>query len=271
MQTQGGVSDLGLTLIVLCELRRWSLRRLSRETGIDHKLISGYVRGTTKPTRKTLHRIAEAFELKPASLEQLVHLCRGLRLAVERAVRQSLTGNGAAGEAPTGLEQRIGAAVLEALAPFLLQWSQLAGEPAARAEDRAWAETLWSRLEPLPAEDQSLVVDVLLGDDRTWALAERLCLASTVAAAHQPDESLRLARLALRIAEHVPGPETWRLRLLGWVEPFVANALRAKGDLAAAETAFARAADLWKQGDGGDPAGLLDGARQRDLKTPLLM
>ncbi|HEX7182069.1 MAG TPA: helix-turn-helix transcriptional regulator [Thermoanaerobaculia bacterium] len=271
MRTKGDVSDLGLTLIVLCELQGWSLRGLSRKTGIDHKLISGYVRGTTRPTLKTMNRIAEAFELEPPSLEQLVHHCQGLRLAFERAIRQGLTGNVAAGEATPGLEQRIGSAAQEALAPFLFQWSQLAGESAARPNDRAWAEALGSKLEALPAEDQSLVVDVLLGDDRTWALAERLCLASTAAAAHRADETLRLARLALRVAEHVPGPETWRLRLLGWVEPFVANALRASGDLAAAETAYARADDRWKQGDSGDPAGLLDGARRRDLKASLLM
>lgn len=271
MRTKGDVSDLGLALTLLCSLRGWSLRRLSRETGIDKGMIGNYVQGTTRPTRKTLQRIAEAFEIELASFDQLVHLCQGLRLAVERATRQGRTEAAAPGEAAAGLEQRIGAAALEALAPFLVQWSQLGGDAAARPEDRSWAGALWSKLEPLPAEDQGLVVDVLLGDDRTWALAERLCLASSACAAGRPDEALRLARLALRIAEHVPGPESWRLRLLGWVEPFAANALRAKGDLAAAETAFARADSRWRQGDGGDPAGLLDAARRRDLEASLHM
>ena len=135
---------------------------------------------------------------------------------------------------------------------------------------REWAQERWSRLKKLPARQQEKVVDVLLGDDRSWALAERLCLASTAAAANRADEALRLARLAVHIAEHVPDPSL-RLRLLGWVEPFLANALRVGGDLAASAQVLAHADELWEQGAAGAPAGLLDETRRLDLKASLLM
>lgn len=79
---------------------------------------------------------------------------------------------------------------------------------------RRWAGKRWSHLKGLTATDQEWVVDGLLGDNRSWALAERICLASTTAAANRAEEALRLARLAVRIAEHVPGAD-WRLGLLG--------------------------------------------------------
>lgn len=74
----------------------------------------------------------------------------------------------------------------------------------------------------------------------------------------------------MNLAGKVPGPEKWRLRVLGFCEPFVANALRVCGKLAAAGESFARAGEQWNRGEGGDPAGLLDGARRLDLEASLL-
>jgi tetratricopeptide (TPR) repeat protein len=113
-------------------------------------------------------------------------------------------------------------------------------------------------------------LEVLAGDEQSWALAERICAASITAAAHRAGDALRLARLAVRIARQVPGEERWRQRLLGWVEPFVGNALRVGGDLPAAGASFELADRLWQQGAGGDPSGLLDGIRRLDLKASLL-
>jgi tetratricopeptide (TPR) repeat protein len=101
-------------------------------------------------------------------------------------------------------------------------------------------------------------------------LGDALCLASTDAAADRAGEALRLARLAVRIAEAAPGPESWRLRLRGWCELFLANVTRVGGDLTPSEEAFARADALWERGAAGDPAGLLDRARRLDLKASLL-
>ena len=138
------------------------------------------------------------------------------------------------------------------------------------ARDTAWAEEEWSRLKKLPLSLQELAVRALQGGERSWALAIRICEASCGAAAHSAAEALRLARLGEGFAQAAPGSPRWRLRLLGCCEPFVANALRVAGDLAAARSAFAHADEAWSQGEGGDPAGLLDGVRRLDLKASLL-
>jgi tetratricopeptide (TPR) repeat protein len=134
----------------------------------------------------------------------------------------------------------------------------------------AWAAETWSRLKKLEASEQAMVVAVLAGDERSWCLALRLCEASCKAAADSAAEALRLARLGVALAEKAPGPERWRLRLLGHCEPFLANALRVAGSLAAAKEVFEQADDHWRRGEGGDPLGLLDGTRRLDLKASLL-
>lgn len=136
---------------------------------------------------------------------------------------------------------------------------------------RRWAEDVWTHLKGQPARQQERIVELLLEDEQSWALAERIAQASVTAAADRASEALRLARLAVRLAESVPGDEKWRLRLLGYCEPFLGNALRVAGDLPAAGEVFARAEERWDQGEGGDPAGIVDGMRRLDLKASLLM
>lgn len=137
--------------------------------------------------------------------------------------------------------------------------------------DRSWAAKVLARLNKVPKEKQPLLVEAAAHDDRGWAVAECLCLASETMAAHRADESLRLARLGLGIAEQSRLADRSRWRLAGWCEPFVGNALRVGGDLKAADAAFARGDELWKQGEGGDPSSILDGTRRLDLKASLRM
>ncbi len=197
--------DLGLTILLLCELQDMSLRELGRRSGIDKGSINGYVKGTVRPVPRNLARLVATFRITPLRLERLISRSRAFRLTYEDAGQQ---GEGEAvrapAEAPRALEGKIGGSALDAMAPFLQELARLDRGPTPRAEDRHWAESVWSRLEPLRAEDQSVAVDVLLGDERSWALAERICLASETAAANRADEALRLARLAVRLAEHVP-------------------------------------------------------------------
>ncbi|HYN22500.1 MAG TPA: tetratricopeptide repeat protein, partial [Thermoanaerobaculia bacterium] len=133
-----------------------------------------------------------------------------------------------------------------------------------------WAVRMWDRLRQAPSEEQALLVDAAARDERSWALAVRICNASVANAAHQAPEALRLARLAVRIAGQCPLAEVSRKRLAGWCEPFLGNSHRVAGDLNAADEAFAQADRHWKQGEGGDPAGLLDATRRLDLKASLL-
>jgi tetratricopeptide (TPR) repeat protein len=135
---------------------------------------------------------------------------------------------------------------------------------------RRWAERVWRRMKRMTAAEQERVVELLQGDERSWALAVRLCAASEAAAAHRADQALRLARLAVRLAGEVPDVGRFRQGLLGYCEPFLGNALRVGGDLPAAREAFARADRLWNEGEGSVPAGLLDRTRRLDLKASLL-
>lgn len=270
MRRAKGSIDFGLVIVLLRTLLGWSQSRLARESGIDKGLISNYERGLTSPIRKTREQLAKVLGVEPAFLEQLVLVCRSLRLAFEAARRGGNAGAPPSAEAAQRLEAQVAGAVLEGMQPFLLELAQLDAAPGPRAEDRSWAEERWAALEPLDAADQERAVQVLQGDDRSWALALRLCKASQDAAPHGADEALRLARLGVRLAEAAPGSGTWRLRLLGNCEPYLANALRVSGSLAAAEQSVARADEHWRQGEGGDPLGLLDGTRRLDLKASLL-
>jgi tetratricopeptide (TPR) repeat protein len=138
------------------------------------------------------------------------------------------------------------------------------------ARHTAWAREKWSRLKKLPHNRQDKILRGLRGNERSWALALRLGEASTTAAADSAAESLRLARHGVSLAREAPGTKRWCLRLLGACEPYIGNALRVGGDLTATREAFARADELWSQGEGGDPAGLLDANRRLDLKASFL-
>lgn len=135
------------------------------------------------------------------------------------------------------------------------------------ARHTVWAAQEWSRLKKLPHARQAREIRAHQGGERSWALAVRICEASTTAAAHNAGEALRLARLGVSLAREAPGAPLWRSRLLGHCESFLANSLRVGGDFPATREAFARADEAWAQGEGGDPAGLLDATRRLDLKA----
>jgi tetratricopeptide (TPR) repeat protein len=82
-----------------------------------------------------------------------------------------------------------------------------------------------------------------------WALCEVLCLESQALCAQDPAAAVTLAELALKVADRVVGGTAWRAKVRGLAWAHVANALRAGGDLAAAEQAFVSADRSWKAGE----------------------
>jgi tetratricopeptide (TPR) repeat protein/transcriptional regulator with XRE-family HTH domain len=140
---------------------------------------------------------------------------------------------------------------------------------AARAEeDRRQAARLWETLKKRPAAARLALVEE---DPRfqTWALVERLCAESVRAAVGVPKVAVKLAELALRVAERVAGAAAWRSLLSGYAWAFLGNARRVASDLPGAEEAFRLAWTLWKEGAAAD-VGLLDGSRLYDLEASLL-
>lgn len=89
-------------------------------------------------------------------------------------------------------------------------------------------------------------------DYQTWALVEWLALASVRAAADSPARALELAELALFIVPFVPGPEHRRRRLEGFALFHLANALRVRNDLDAADAAVKKAWAAWNAGAADD-------------------
>jgi transcriptional regulator with XRE-family HTH domain len=225
---------------------------LGRESGYSPRTLERMETGVYKTDRDQVVEILSHLDVPPE--------------AVEAALLADELGISAGGEADRLVERAVAAGASAAAKAARAELkAELLRQQAPR--HRRWAEERWSRLRKRKEGEQEKAVDALLGDDRSWALSERLCLASEDAAANRADEALRLARLAVRLAEHVP-EEGFRLHLLGWVEPFLANAQRVGGDLASSAQTLAHADEMWAAGT---PLGVLDEARRLDLKASLLM
>jgi tetratricopeptide (TPR) repeat protein len=130
------------------------------------------------------------------------------------------------------------------------------GGEAVHAQDKA--DILWRRLKREKPEHRLVLVE----EDkryRNWGLSVLVTQESLDAAPNQPKEALELAKLAVRIAELVPGTQAWRWRLQGRAGAALTNAYRVCSDLPAARKTRARARKLWEDGEPGDP-GLLNEA-----------
>ena len=110
----------------------------------------------------------------------------------------------------------------------------------------------------LRVEERSLIIE-RLPDFQTWEMGELLAERSAQSVERDPGEALELARLAVRVAEKIPGPEGRRARLSGYAEIHAAQALRAAGHPTAAEEALERGTRRFAEGAGED-LGLLDEA-----------
>jgi tetratricopeptide (TPR) repeat protein len=116
-------------------------------------------------------------------------------------------------------------------------------------EDRAPAQALWDRIRVLPRARQLAELWRARASEN-WALCEVICLESQRHCADDPEEAATLAELALKVANRVVGEAGWRAKVRGLAWAHLANALRAQGDLPAAEQAFLSADRCWKTGEG---------------------
>jgi transcriptional regulator with XRE-family HTH domain/tetratricopeptide (TPR) repeat protein len=216
---------------------------------------------------------------KPLHRERLEHLLSFVGVPPERiaATLTCLEDNRAAARAPgaaaylstarSGMEavvQKAGGLAMD-FTRGLLNLLTLEGE-GLQARQRA--EVLWVRLKRHPAATRLMLVE----DSkkyRSWALSERVAAESIEAACEDPHEAVRLAELAVRIAELCPGPEAWRWRVEGHAGIHLANARRAAGNLPAAREARVRSKKLWEAGASADP-GLLNEALVLGLEANLL-
>lgn len=134
-------------------------------------------------------------------------------------------------------------------------------------EPARWqARELFSILKDATAGQRSAVVRAS-ARLQTWACAEWAAEESVQAASRDLKEAWAWARLGVEIAELVPGPEGWKNSLKGFAGAHLANILKAKGELKAADAAFGPAEKLWLAGS--DPDRILDPGRLLDLEAAL--
>ena len=115
-------------------------------------------------------------------------------------------------------------------------------------EHRVPAQALWDRIRILLHARQLRELQRAPAHE-LWALCEVLCLESQRHCAHDPAAAATFAELALKVADRVVGEPAWRAKVRGLAWAHVANALRAQGDLPAAEKAFLSADRYWKAGE----------------------
>lgn len=243
---------LGLSIAILRAIRGWDQKHLAREAGIRPASISEYESGKRLPALRTLRKILDALDFSLADLED-----------AQRFVAAKLAGHPwrpAAGMLTEGLTERMAAGVEEAATRFVreivgivcreAQKDAVSGTQQAPEKYLADVEPLWARLRQLsPAAQRKLVSET--PEYHIGPLACLLCRKSIQAAASDPRTALRCAELAVLIARTVRGKDQAEG---SQAEPYalahLANALRVKGDLPAADRTFGECDRLWQPGTG---------------------
>ncbi|MEP7009074.1 MAG: helix-turn-helix domain-containing protein [Acidobacteriota bacterium] len=233
---------------------------LAERAGMHASQISDYERGEVTPERPQLERIAAAARRSLSFLESVVQ--------ADRELAQGDGGPGIGPDLGPTLGSEAGRRAAAAMVPALSGLGGGTAEPAGpRAEDRLPALALWKRLEPRSAEERRLLVETL-PSFHAWALVEILCHLSEVKASATACEALDLARLAVQLAEQVPGGEGWRERVCGYAGVFLANAIRVANQPHGAEITLRRARGRFDRGAADDP-GLLSEVRVLDREASL--
>jgi transcriptional regulator with XRE-family HTH domain len=241
-----------LAMILLRSDLGWDQTDLAREARIQRSQVSDYERGEETIPWKNLYKTADATEFPRHLLESALRTLRSFR-ALRRGWSRPLRALG------DRFMAELVAFVHEAVEELLPAEAPEAGEDRAPAAgDRLQVPGLWARLVHYTRAQQDALLEEL-AEFRSWALCEKAAAESLAAAADDPRRAFGLADLALKIADWVAGPETWRWRLQGYVWAHLAKVREACADLSGAADAMTLARKLWEAGAPGDP-GLLDAA-----------
>jgi transcriptional regulator with XRE-family HTH domain len=253
---------LGLVILVLRKLHRWTQEELAERAGLSGGSISYYEQGDVVPPRDALRKIAAAARV---TLEDVDRLAAEIFRLFERIDPASLLlGQGdLAASITTELAEDFRARAFPEVNAFL---SARRKPPAAAEEARREARFLWvclerigtHRLPRLAAAGPELL---------SWAVCELLAEKSEEAAVNDKDRALDLAHQALWVAERLPDTAS-RRQSEGYAWAFVSHARRVRRELREAEEAIDLAFKLWEEGATGEP-GFLDGTRLLDLKASL--
>jgi tetratricopeptide (TPR) repeat protein/transcriptional regulator with XRE-family HTH domain len=250
-------SLLALTLLILMRRKGWNQNQIAAALDVTQATVSGWIRKGEGLDRARLEQIVvQLFKIDPAE--------------IDRALRY-LTGEEPGGLRLEGLTPRECRIVEQAIADLLKSMGriaqtgsvQLAG-PTRLRQARAQAEACWQKLQQVPPEMRTVLIN-RLSPYKTPAFCARICAESRNAASSCASRALKLAKLALYVAQRVPGDVSLRCQAYAWA--FIANAHRVAGKLPKADAAFARAQELWDAGTVDDP--FISKAYFLDLKASL--
>ncbi|HEV7667729.1 MAG TPA: hypothetical protein VGS22_04335 [Thermoanaerobaculia bacterium] len=235
--------ELAAQIRVARGFKGWKQGYLARKARIDPSALSRYEREGGAPLA-VKEKIFSAIEVPPDFAEGCVSAFRVLEGAADRPAGSAADLADALG---TEVANRFAAMLAPALAVLSVPAEPPQGEerPPA-AEDRAEAESLFLRLLPYKFDERLLVVST--GRQyRSVALCERLCDESENAAARNAEDSLDWSKLALRVAERIPGSEAKRSKAMGYAWAFVGNSRRVAAQFPIDE-AFARSRQFYNLG-----------------------
>jgi transcriptional regulator with XRE-family HTH domain len=204
-------------------------------SGIDQSDVSRLESGAEVPSERMIRRMAKAAKV-PWFLAAL------LRRFLETFVAAVARRRGAVSSEP--LDLGVLEPALMAAEAYLLE--EKAAPPRRQPPEEALreAETFWTELEEDTIPERRRLIELTVRGARSWALALRIAEASREAAAHDVEEALELAELALSIAERVPGAQSLGIQGHCWAH--IAYARRAANDASGSDAAFARSWDLWR-------------------------
>ncbi len=243
--------DLSIILRFLRESLDWSQGQLAEAASTTAALIADYEAGRKELRRERLEHLIAAMGHGPERIDETLILMETVRAGVRLNPDDPFDSRRRRIEAIAAQAGRLAAGFTRAVLNLLT-----AGGEAVHAQDKA--AVLWRKLKREKPEHRLVLVE----EDkryRHWGLSVLVTQESLDAAPNQPKEALELAKLAVRIAELVPGTQAWRWRLQGRAGAALTNAYRVCSDLPAARKARVRARKLWEDGEAGDP-GLLDEA-----------
>ena len=255
-------SETSRAVVVLREIADLDQTQAAAAAGIKPGTLSDLERGKSSPSEDRVGELAGRWGMSQGHVDQALGLVR----SVDRQ-RQGPRDPADPGPRALARIEEIVAGALAAAGDFLRD-RLLAGvrrdrKRAARRE----AEVLWRRLRPYSRGEREALIRSG-ARFRHWGLCLLLCDKSIEAAPDDAARTVELARLAVLVAEHVPGQECWRRELQAYAALFLGNALRVHGRLNDADLEFDRAEGLLEPG-GEITSDLLDGSRRLDLKASL--
>lgn len=262
MAKRGDPEVLRLVVIVLRSFARMTQEEFARACGLDQSGISRFEQGHQPPSEEVLRRMAAAAGMPWILVALLRRVLQALVSAANRwrAVHW--------GEAVQSAERAVLEPMRIAMAPSLVKASvaEIAGQRPFE-EERREAGEVWAALAPFPAAQRRDLLAKSPRSGRSWALAEKLCLASSEEAAHELEAASELVELAMFVTDRVPGDETRRTHVRAHCLLYKSNVLRVADDLNAARHLFDHAATLWRANRSGLP---LEEWRLLDLEASLL-